>query len=371
MTSLSRVHEVLALRLDLSQAAVKKYTKVDLIAYRSRVHDTLQAWGAQRTGRWAGRGLQLQNLKRTPKNLDDLVELLVDDPETFFQFYALEDLGGIVRAAITAPDGKALVVSDLSSIESRVLGWLTDCVWINQTFAAGKDTYKAFAQMWLGIPHDQVDKATRTLAKPPFLGFGYGIGAVGLEKYADSLGVAMTPEQCQDAITKARKACHEVPAAWKVLEGMFRHTVTAGDPCVYKDRVTFRLEGRFLTLELPSGRKLYYDSPEVAEDGTCSYMGWDQYANKWERIVTWGGKLIENIVQAIARDVLAFGAMLYTKAGGTVVGHVHDEVIAEEDEDFAQESLMILNLRLSTPPPWAPDMLLGSEGYVSKWYRKD
>jgi DNA polymerase len=334
--------------------------------------NTLQYCGAQRTGRWAGRGLQLQNLKRSPKDMVEQAEQLVESPETYADSHTLEDLGGLVRAAITASEGHTLVVSDLAAIESRVLGWLTGCAWINQTFFEGRDTYKAFAEMWLRVPYDQVDKATRTLAKPPFLGFGYGIGAVGLKKYAEGMGVPMDEEQCASAIRTARRVCHEVPTFWGHVEAAFRSVTQTGESVtVGPARITLAREGRFLTIQLPSGRKLYYDDPKIdLEDGSLGFMGQNQYTNKWERITTWGGKLTENLCQAIARDILAFGMLLYTQRGGTIIGHVHDEVIAEEKTQWADSALAYLNYCLSVTPPWAPGLILGSEGFLARRYCK-
>ncbi len=364
------VRRVLKARLEVSQSATKKFHKIEAISHQGRVYDTLQAWGAQRTGRWAGRGLQLQNLKRTPKNAEELADKLAERPEDFVQEQTLEDLGGIVRTAISASEGKRLVVADLSAIESRVLGHVTDCRWINDTFAAGRDTYKAFAEIWMGVPYAQVDKDTRTLAKPPFLGFGYGIGGQGLKTYAEGMGIDLTEEQCDSAIRTARSVCHEVPRAWRAVEEAFTMTTVTGKPhAALGDRVLFQKEGRFLTIRLPSGRKLYYDDPRY-EDGELTYLGMNQYTRKWERIYTWGGKIIENIVQAIARDVLLHGMMLYHAAEGWIIGHVHDEVIAEEDARHAEAWLKNLHRCLAFPPSWAPGLLLGSEGYVAKHYQK-
>lgn len=368
---MSRVEQALRARLDFAQAATKKFDAIAAREHEGRMHDTMQAWGAQRTGRWAGRGLQVQNLKRTPKGSEELADQLSADPGWFAAWFALEDLGGLVRTAITAPEGKLLVAADLSSIESRVLGWLTGCRWINQQFFEGRDTYKAFAEMWLGVPYEQVTKNQRTLAKPPFLGFGYGIGAKGLKTYASSMGVEMSEADCHSAIWKARNQCPEVTDYWGLIQGAFRHCAATGEPLEIP-HLRLEREGRFLTIRLPSGRKLYYDAPEYDDVlDQCSYLGWDQYSNRWERIITWGGKLIENAVQAIARDILLHGMLMYTEAGGNIVFHVHDEAVAEEDEDRAEAALAFLNQCLSVTPMWASGLLLEAEGYVARRYRKD
>ena len=365
---------VLRARLDYAQAATKKFNAIDSRHHQGRMYDTMQAWGAQRTARWSGRGLQVQNLKRSPPNADELAEELVDDPDWFAATHSLEDLGDLVRSSIKAPEGRKLVVSDLSAIESRVLGWLTGCSWINRVFFEGRDTYKAFAESWLHKPYATITKEERTLAKPPFLGFGYGIGGQGLMTYAAGMGVEMDLIQCQTAVQTARKQCWEVPRFWDEIEAAFRYPAQTGHPGTLPHCPWVRTErqGRFLVIHLPSGRPLYYDA--AGYDTLLEqlvYLGWNQYTNKWEEITTWGGKLTENVVQAIARDVLWHGMRLYTRAGGNIIFHVHDEAVAEEDEARAEDWLQTLSACLSKVPDWAPGLILGAEGYVATRYRKD
>ena len=374
---MSQLTEVLQTRLDYAQSATKKYNAVARTELNGRLYNTLQMNGASRTNRWAGRVFQMQNLKRPtmkPKEAEAAAQLLSERPQVFGMLYSLEDLGGLVRSAIRAPEGYRLVVSDLSAIESRVLGWMTDCRWINEVFAEGKDTYKAFAQMWLGIPYEQVDKATRTLCKPPFLGFGYGIGATRLKDYAEAMGVELTEDQCESAIKTARQVCHQVPAFWRMIEAGFRAAIMGNEAEV--GLFTLRREGRFVTVEVPNGSKLYYDDPQWRpgddpEYPGCSYMGQNQYTGQWERLRTWGGKLCENLDQKIARDILVEGLRRYRTFGGTIVGHVHDEIIALEPAWCADVRLAQLNEALSAPISWAPGLKLDSAGYIATRYRKD
>ena len=345
----------------------------------------------------------------------------------------LEALGSSVRAMICAPEGKALVVSDLSSIEVWVLGWLTDCEGINQMAREGKDPYKAFAEIWLEILYDQVDKPTRNLCKPPMLGCGYRLGPgeqdpedpekfTGLMAYGRSMGVELDQEQARHATEVYREKFWEVPNFWKSCERASYSAVCAGETAT-TGPLTWRREGDFLTIELPSTRKLYYHLPDwrrvrapwadktirqwieagelpdwltelsktarIAKaeeilwrrDDTSmveslytenlTYMGEDQYANQWARLVTHGGKITENVVQAIARDILLHGMRLYEfRSVHGVIGHVHDEAIAETPEDRAAEELALLDEALRTTPSWAPGLILGSEGYIAKRYRK-
>ena len=162
----------------------------------------------------------------------------------------------------------------------------------------------------------------------------------------------------------------EVPRAWRHFEDLFRRAIrTPGVPLGRSGQVCYRPP--FLTWTLPSGRPLYYFEPDIGEDGDLSYMGQNQYTTKWERVYTWGGKLVENLVQAVARDVLVAGLQRYTAAGGTIVGHVHDEIIAEEAEEEAEQWLSTLREAMSAPLPWAPGLLLAASGYTAKRYRKD
>ena len=367
---MTNLHTALRLRLAASQAATKKFDAVCEREHEGRMHGTLQVCGASRTGRWSGRGLQLQNLKRPGYGIDNdhVAESVLDGSFPFFYGgrSALETLGGSIRAAVAAPEGKLLVVSDLANIESRVVGWLAGDPKLQRIFAEGRDPYKAFAEDWLRIPYDEVDKGTRNLCKPPALGCGYGLGANGLVAYAESMGVTMDQHQAQGAVTAFRRTYSRVPALWRKLEHGFIETLLSGKPY----RNTFAREGRFLTLRLPSGRKLYYDTPQHDPDEGLSYLGQNQYTGQWQRIRTYGAKLLENLTQAVARDLLAHAMLLYTRHGGTVVGHVHDEVIAEEDAGKAQEALRLLDWCLRQVPPWGRGLVLDSEGYVAKRYRK-
>jgi DNA polymerase len=244
-------------------------------------------------------------------------------------------------------------------------------------FEQDLDSYKAFYSMWAGIPYEQVTKEQRNLAKPPFLGFAYRLGGAGLVKYAQSMGVEMSEEECQSAIRAARDTCPEIVNLWSIFEICAEQALGTRVP-VRANRVTFRLERDFLTIELPSGRKLWYHKPRIEEVETpwgqmrpqMTYMGQNQFTKKWERLPNHGGRFVEQITQAIARDVLVHGMLLYTHHGGTVVGHVHDEIIAEEDKDTAEVWLDVMNQCLCTCPFWAPDLLLKSEGYVAREYTK-
>jgi DNA polymerase bacteriophage-type len=363
------VAAVLRRRLGLSQAAVAKFAKIEDLAIGGRVHGLLQMYGAGRTGRWSGRAVQLQNLKRpTMRDPDRAADTLRDAPAVFPMLYTLEDLGSLIRSAFCAPSGKRLVVADLASIESRVLGWVAGCPSLNAVFRDGRDPYKAFAAEWLGKPEEDVTKGERNTAKPGVLGCGYGLGPDGLLKYADSMGVTLDREQAVSTVGTFRKVYREIVLLWRSLEGAFRQAAILRESAQCG---VLRVEPneRFTTIRLPSGRKLWYLDVEGGA-GDLSFMGMDQFSHKWDRIRTYGARLVENVVQAIARDILLHGLLRARERGLSIVGHVHDEILCEEPADQAENALEALRAAMTDTPPWAPGLLLGAAGYVSQRYRK-
>lgn len=226
-----------------------------------------------------------------------------------------------IRAGIAAPEGKMLVVSDLASIESRVLGWMSGCARMNNIFAEGKDTYVDFAQEMFHCRYDQVTKKQRTTAKPAVLGCGYRLGADGLMRYADSIHVKMTKQEAKHAVKTFRSVYREIPIMWSWLTETCKEVIRTGW-VANGYTVSIHRDDQFLFIRLPSGRNLHYYQPHIEprtitiideetgeerkwETMAVTYMGKDQYTHKWARISTHGGKTTENIVQAIARDILA------------------------------------------------------------------
>ncbi len=351
-----------------------------------RIRGAFQFAGASRTRRWAGRGVQLHNLRRGP--VDECVAELIaagDQPLVDFMYGdVMTALASSVRAAITAPAGTKLVVSDLSSIESVILGWLSGCGRINNIFISGKDTYKDFATELFGIPYDQVTKAQRTFAKPPVLGCGYQLGWRGLIEYAKSMGVVLTPAEAKHAVRTFRDNYPEIPKLWRWLVDSVIYVVNTGMP-VEGYKLTITLENNFLFIRLPSGRRLAYFQPLIEpkvikyedEEGvmremvkdSLTYMGVNRFTNQWDRISAHGGLLTENIIQAIARDVLAHGMDAGHQRGICIIGHVHDEIMSLGHG--TQKELDLLSEVMTIRPPWAPDMWLGASGYISQRYKKD
>lgn len=362
---------VLQLRRAVSQSAVAKYRAILDRQHEGRVGDTLIFCGASRTGRWGGRGLQPQNLKRPPPDIDPVLiaEQIATGAYPDYGTRGMEVLGGAIRAAICASEGHVLVVCDLASIESRVLGWLTGDPELLGIFQQGRDPYRAFASRWLHKPYDDVTKAERNLSKPPSLGCGYGLGAAGLVKYAASMGVTLTERDARDAVRVFRRTYAEVPVFWKWINEAFARAVQGQGTSDY--RLTLAREDTMLTLRLPSGRKLYYKDPQRTLEGDLAYRGQNSYTHKWELIRTYGARLTENIVQAIARDLLAYGLRLAHEAKLKIVGHVHDEIICEIPEREALDALKRLRDCMTSVPDWALGLLLGAEGHIGKRYWKN
>jgi DNA polymerase len=398
----------LKLRQQQARTSVRKYNAIlQRLSPDNRIRHILQYGGASRTLRWAGRAMQPQNLPRTPKKLEE-VEILekvsaairdgdYDDLELWCE-EPMDALAGLVRSSIRAGDGKKLVVCDLSSIESRVIGWLTGCKRLLEVFRDGKCAYKDFATELYKIEYEDVTKSQRTDAKPAVLGAGFRLGGgamiegkkTGLWGYAENMGIALSRDDSHKAVKIFRKAYSEIPEAWYAYEEAIAHTIKTGR-ATRVGPIRFEMDKPYLTAELPSGRKLWYLHPRVRkakikyvdkdgndasfEKDSISYMGKQQNGKKWIRIQSHGGKFIENFVQAIARDILALWLMALADDGFNLCLHVHDEGVAEEDEndDFHTKDRMIevLHEEVATEP-WLAEMPMDAAGYeTTGCYRKD
>jgi DNA polymerase bacteriophage-type len=299
---------------------------------------------------------------------------------------------------------KKFVVCDLSSIETRGTGWIASCPGIMNVFENGLDAYVDFAARMLRKPYDECDpdfpgiskeekaarKKTRQDYKPPVLGCGYGLGGgkeavdkhgddikTGLWGYSENMGILLEQAFCQSAVDFYRTEYPEVPQAWRSLENAAIRAVQTGER-QFANRCTFDCvkPGRLLYITLPSGRRLHYIRPRLDAterwDGDAyvklSYEG-NIIGNHWGKVWTWGGKLMENIVQAMSRDLLATGMLNAKAAGFTIVGHAHDEIIALED---ANGPLGLEQLRecMIRQPSWALDLPLDADGFEDDKYRK-
>jgi DNA polymerase len=375
--------------------------------------------GASRTGRWGGRVVQLHNLPRPGKAFEKLMDetrelILAQDLDTLRMAFGrpMDALATCIRSAIKAPPGYKLIVSDLSAIESRVIGWIAGCETLLNVFREGKDTYKAFGVYLFHKPYEEITKEERNLAKPAVLGAGYRLGGgsevgkypdtkkTGLWAYAESMGISMTKDEAHYAVQVFREVYPEIVQLWYDLESAVFEAMRTLKPQQVGEHLRIDIKAPFLRIRLPSGRYLHYLRPKIEDvrmqtgeveetyvfekkDGTketltrlipqyitrknLKYEGYDDNGF-WTRISTHGGKLTENIVQAIARDILAEGMDNAAKAGFHIVGSVHDEIIALEPEN---SPLTVEDLEhcMTNLPPWA-DLPLGAEGYEATVYRK-
>lgn len=374
------VREALEIRAELSKTSVHKYQVLAAAtASDGRLRGCFQFHGAARTGRWAGRLFQPQNLPRgslAPEALDTARAALKLGDHAFVaaSYGSVSDvLVSCVRTAIAAPEGKQLVVADYASIETVMLAWAAQCEALLSVFRQGRDAYKDMASRLFKVPYGSVSKAQRTYAKPIVLGCGYMLGARGMIDYAAGYGVRMSEHEAAAAVAAYREGYPEIVQFWRLLEAAARRAIEHPGKVFKAHRFRFKREGAFLLLALCSGRKLAYYQPAINLEGRfgpeITYMGRD-YGSRWERIATHAGKLCENLIQAIARDLLLEG-LFHAEAtpGLEVVGHVHDEILALAD---AQDDAALdrLTHAMGQMPAWAADAPVHAEGWSGSFYCK-
>ena len=396
---------VLKARLNSAKNSIAKYkTMIYCAGEDGRFRYSLQFAGASRTNRWAGRRLQTQNLARTPKFLEKVEDLTIAnrfianrelDNLALFAGEPMDALVGCIRSAIIPAPQHKFIVADLSSIESVVIGWLTDCKWFMDTLAAKHDLYRSFAAHWLGLPYEET-LPHRGKAKPATLGAGYRLGGghlspegkkTGLWGYAENMGVHMTQQEAADSVKAFRELCPEIVNAWTQLENCVFQVIRTHRPVKWKC-LTIEYTKPFLTIKLPSGRKMYYFRPRIAERQMTVQSGPRkgenyttlnfQYEGKieksggssWGKVFSHGGKLVENIVQALARDVLAEGMKKAHRMGFKIVMHIHDEIVTEVPEDSPLTVADLISC-MAAKLPWAPGLPLGAAGWSGYFYRKD
>lgn len=371
---------VLELRQLLGKTSTKKYEAMNTAACKdNRVRGLLQYYGATRTGRWAGRLVQVQNL---PQNhLDDIgqVRELVraEDLESLELLYDSVPgvLSQLIRTAFVAKPGHTFLVSDYAAIEARVIAWLAGEQWRMDVFAKGGDIYCSSASQMFKVPVEKhgVNGHLRQKGKVAELACGYGGGVGALKAFgADKMG--LSEQEMQDIVNQWRNASPTIPRFWREAERAARYAlenpgrlvkVSCCNVFYYKDRDALRCK-------LPSGRILSYWNAHL-HNGKIQFWGLQttkdgKQTKKWQILDTWGGKLVENIVQAVARDCLAVALLRLDKAGYEITFHVHDEIIAEAPEGSSWEAMADI---MGQPIPWAPGLLLRGDGYTTKFYMKD
>ena len=369
---------VLELRQLLGKTSTKKYQAVlDGACKDHRVRGLLQYYGAGRTGRWAGRRLQLQNLAQNHLDGIDKVRELVRqrDLETLELCYdSVPDvLSQLIRTALIAKPGHTFLVADYAAIEARVIAYLAGEKWRMDVFANGGDIYCSSASQMFKVPVEKhgVNGHLRQKGKIAELACGYGGGVGALKAFgADKMG--LTEEEMQSIVTQWRAASPTIPKFWgdteraakKALENPGR-TFTL--PCGVK----YRRDADALRCLLPSGRVLSYWGARIEDYNSrpsVVFMGQNQTTRKWEKTFSWGGKLVENIVQAVSRDALAVALLRLDEAGYDIVFHVHDEIIAEAPDGSRWQDMADI---MGQPIDWAPGLLLRGDGYDTKFYMKD
>lgn len=377
--------KVLTIRKKLAKSSVSKYEMMaSATGNDGRLRGTLQFYGANRTGRWAGRLLQVQNLPRNYiVNLDiarDLVKKS-DRVGLGLLFGDVSDtLSQLIRTGIVAKDGYTLCVADFSAIEARVIAWLSGETWRQKVFAEGGDIYCASASSMFGVPvvKHGVNGHLRQKGKVAELALGYQ-GGVNALKAMGALDMGLTEEELPNIVELWRQASPKIKELWYTVEKAAVYTVTTGNPMTLDHGITFRLEVdpfygyRYMTIELPAGRKLFYPDPHIKLnnfDKEAVHFK-TQLNNAWVTESTYGGKLVENITQAVARDCLALTLMRLSKNGLPAIMHIHDEAVIEVPKDEASEYLDIVEKTFALPIPWAEGLVLTAAGFTNDYYMKD
>ena len=368
------VTEALRLRQQLAKSSVKKYQAMQTaVCNDGRARGMFQFYGANRSGRWAGRIIQLQNL---PQNhMDDLEQArgLVrnGDYEALSMLYdsVPNVLSELIRTAFVAGDGNKFCVADFSAIEARVLSWLAGEQWRTDVFVNNGDIYCASASAMFGVPvekHGQ-NAELRQKGKIAELALGYG-GSVGALKSMGAIEMGLTEEELQPLVDSWRSANPNIVRFWWDVDRAVKKAVKQREPSELKE-ICFECRSGMLFITLPSGRRLSYVKPRMGENWfggeSVTYEGVGG-TKKWERIESYGPKFVENIVQAISRDILCYA--MRTLSHCRICAHVHDELIIEIRKDA---SLAAICEQMGRTPPWAEGLVLRADGYETQFYKKD
>lgn len=372
------LREALENRQSLGKTSIKKYSAIlSAAGDDQRVRGLFQYYGANRTGRWAGRLVQLQNLPQNKLEGKDLenarLATLHNDREgleLMFDNRIPDLLSQLIRTAFVPTKGKKLVISDFSAIEARVIAWLSGEQWRLDIFATHGKIYEASAAKMFKIPIESIDKHSpyRKKGKVSELALGYQGGVGALEKMGGGK-MGLSENEMRDIVKLWRKESPAIVKLWKDIEDAAYNTIKTGNPSrVRYLRFVWLTKHNTLALELPSGRRLHYRNARIVKDSIV-YEGLDA-TKTWGRVDSYGGKLTENAVQAIARDVLTYTMSRADALGFDIIMHVHDEVVVEEQEANAQETLEALNALMDVPPSWAKDLPLRGDGFIANFYQK-
>jgi len=372
------IRSLLTIRSQASATSPAKYrTLLQSTSSDSRLRGTLQYCGASRTGRWGGRLFQPQNLPRPTLKQPEIdlgIAAMKADAEDILFDDVMELCASAVRGCLVAPEGRKLVIADLSNIEGRMLAFLAGEEWKLKAFSdfdkgIGHDLYKLAYAKSFGIAPEDVTKDQRQLGKVQELALGYQGGAGAFATMAANYGMELPDAKIAELVTAWRKAHPATRQFWNDCEQAARDAIRTPDGMFEAGKLTFRVDGDWLRMVLPSGRSLCYLSPDINNDGKITYQGINQYTRKWERLPTYGGKLVENATQAASRDILVSGMKGAEAAGYQIVLHVHDELICETPDDAAY-SAEGLSAIMAFGPQWAVGLPLAAAGFETPRYRK-
>lgn len=380
---------ILKIRQELGKTSTKKYDAIKATVCKdNRVRGLLQFYGANRTGRWSGRLVQIQNVARTYIDLSllplarEIVKGREADKLRLLFGSTMDTLSQLIRTSFIATDGNKLIDADFSSIEARIISWLADEKWRLEVFKTHGKIYEASASQMFGVPIEKIMKgnpeyALRQRGKVAELALGYQ-GGVGALITMGALDMGIPEDDLPEIVARWRKANKQIVNLWYKIENAAIAAVETGCSVTLNNLIFAREFDRendldFMTITLPSGRKLFYAKPELDTNQwgkpSISYFGVSQTTKQWAQTETYGGKIVENIVQAIARDCLAVAIERLERTGYPVVFHVHDEVVidcAGDKADLAE----VLRL-MSESIPWAQGLPLNADGWIGDFFRKD
>lgn len=378
------VRRVLEIRQELSKTSTKKYVAMqEALCEDCRVRGLLQFYGANRTGRWAGRLVQVQNLPRNYiEDLDTARELVkrkdIDSLEIIYGNIP-DTLSQLIRTAFIPKSGHKFVIADFSAIEARVIAWLAGEQWRLDVFATHGKIYEASASQMFGVPIETISKghenyALRQKGKVAELALGYQ-GGPGALTAMGALNMGLSEDELPGIVQMWISANKRIVDLWYIIGNAATEVVLEGG-AVKTHGIVFRREVfnmlSFLTIELPSGRKLYYAEPGTRENSwgstVITYKSNNQTTGKWEITDTYGGKLVENIVQAIARDCLAMSIYRLNYLGYKIVMHIHDEVVVEAPGTVTVEEVCAV---MDREIDWAEGLILRADGFETEYYKKD
>jgi DNA polymerase len=384
------VRRMLEIRQELGKTSTKKYDAIEqAVCSDNRVRGLLQFYGANRTGRWAGRLVQVQNLPRTYTENLELARNLVKERKLDnlkLTYGSVSDtLSQLIRTAFVAAPGNVLIDADFSAIEARIISWLAGEEWRLEVFRTHGKIYEASASQMFGVPIEKIKKGNpeyslRQKGKVAELALGYQ-GSTGALINMGALDMGIPENDLPDIVSRWREANKRIRDLWYKVDSAAVQVIVQGgsvgvNNLIFSHEWDANQNTDYLTVTLPSGRKLYYNAPQIGENQwgkpSISYMGMDQTTKKWKRIETYGGKLVENCVQAIARDCLAQAIEHLEAAGLPVVFHIHDEVVIDVKPWADRDTMLNTVVKImSCPVPWAPGLPLNADGWVGTFFKKD